>query len=414
MASVGRLWLLGSVECKHLESLVSVEIRAGWSCPHLLLEEPVTLASDRRSLPLKAPIAGAGSVRVMVNDSLYIPPSGLLASAVLTATSPGPYRIQRCVRTVGPDGNLFTVTTGEGSASVRLPEGDRISADKILKALRLSGVGDLVSVSEKNQGLSLQDSQDAGPESTIRVSGSGAASLGFGQTGARGSQVYPGWDLVARRDVYPGVRIAGVTLVPARYPRFKKSLPGSPTIKVTYTAMPERCPRCGGTYVENDYRFDLEGRVITIQNEDLLYQACLKAVLTVQGSNPYHPEYGSKILTRIGRKVVGASASLIREDVLNALKQVQALQTGQKKYQRLTNSELLYTITSVGVRPSEEDPTVFYVDAVVKNFSNKPVNLTTVFSVPGAVALAGTNGQVLGIETTGLTAAQSSRLLLDG
>jgi len=189
---------------------------------------------------------------------------------------------------------------------------------------------------------------------------------------------------------------------------------GNPDIKVTYAAMPERCPRCQATYVENDYRFDLDGGVITIENENLLYQACLKALLTVRGSNAYHPGYGSSLLSRIGAKQARAAAAAIREDVINSLSRVQSVQNGQRKAQQVKDRERLYRINDVTVRPSADDPTVFFVEASVTNGTGQPVQLDIVYSAPGAVALAGSNGQVLGLETSGLSRAQSQRFLLDG
>ena len=393
---------------------MSIEIQAGFPCPHLIQEEPVTLASDRQTLSTRAPIAGAASVRILVNNSAFVPSGGLYSQATLTSSTPGPYRVERCTGTIGPDGNLFTVITKTGTASVRLPEGGRVPLADIQRVIRLSDINDLVSVSSLNGALSLIEANDAGTESFIRVSGKGATSLGFIQRGSRGAQVYPAWDLLARSDINPTTIPKGVTLVPARYPAFKEPVRGNPTFKVTYTSMPERCPRCGATYVENDYRFNPLGEIITIQNEDLLYQACLKAILTVQGSNPYHPAYGSKLTTRIGRKIAGASAALVKEDVINALNQVKNLQSGQRKYQEVRNRELLYSVEQVEVRVSDVDPTVFFLDVVIRNASNQPVRLTTVFSVPGSVALAGSVNRALGLEAAGLTLSQSQRLITGG
>lgn len=390
---------------------MSVEIQAGFPCPHLIIEEPVALGSDGRSLVTKAPVSGAGSVRILVNNSFYVPPSGLYSQAVLTSSQPGPYKIERCVGLIGPDGNLLRVTTGSGTVEVRLPEGKRLTLAQVQKALRLSPLFNLVTITQRNGALSFIDFQDAGPTSFIRVEGKAAESLGFTQRGARGAQVFPPWTLASRNDVKP-TRIADVQIVPARYPRFEQQLRGSPSIKVTYASMPERCPRCGATYVENDYRFNPVGEIITIQNEDLLYQACLKAILTVQGSNPYHPRYGSLLTTRIGRKAVGASAALIKEDVVNALGRVRTLQKEQRKYQTVTDKELLYSISSVQARPDANDPTIYYVNVVVRNGSLEPISLNIVYSVPGTIALAGSNGQVLGLERSGLTVEQS-RLLLE-
>lgn len=392
---------------------MSKEVQIGFPCPHLVMEEPVSLGSDKRSLLSKAPIAGAGSVRVLVNDDFYVPASGLSVPAVLTGAKPGPYQIRRCQNLTGPDGNLLKIETSAGVATVSLPLGDRVPLDRVQRALRLSGAQELVVVGSSNGALTLTDRSKSGKQSYIRVGDSGASALGFAQTGARGKTLYPGWELVSQTDVYP-TNIPGLTLVPARFLRFREPLRGNPTLKMTYAAMPERCPRCSGTYVENDYRFDPTGEVVTIENENLLYQACLKMILTVLGSNPYHRGYGSRITTRIGSKITSSSALLVKQDVVEALNKVQNLQTGQRKYQAVTNRELLYRVEGVDVKPSADDPTVFFVDVRVRNGSNQPVNISTVFSVPGTVALAGTNKQPLGLETTGLTAGQSQRVLLDG
>lgn len=356
-------------------------------------------------------MSNQSSVRVLANDSQYIPPEGLASQASLSAFTPGPYRIQKCQETVGSGGNLLSVQTKSGTAQVVLPVGDRIPLLEVTRLLRASPVFGLVNIADQEGSLVLTDVNWAGPQSFVRVSGQGATALGFRQTGARGVQVYPSWNLVAKPDPFPGIRPPGFNLVPSRYPKFTAPVRGNPTFKVTYAAMPERCPRCGGTYVENDWRFSTLGDAVEIRNEDLLYQACLKAILTVKGSNPYHPNYGSNITTRIGRKAAGAAALIIQEDVQQALLGVQNLQKKQKLYQSLTNEELLYRIDSVSVRPAVDDPTVFFVDVTVRNASNKPVAINTVYSVPGTIALAGTNGQTLGLEPTGLTPNQ--RVLRD-
>jgi phage baseplate assembly protein W len=149
-------------------------------------------------------------------------------------------------------------------------------------------------------------------------------------------------------------------------------------------------------------RFNVQGEPLLIENENLLYQAALKILLTRKGSNPFHTQYGSQIMSRIGNKAVGAVAMLINEDVRTALANMQAYQAAQAKYQIVTAKERLYSIQSVNVYPHDSDPTAFMVDIVVSNASGEPISLTIVFTVPGAVALAGSNGLSLGIETTGL------------
>ena len=249
------------------------------------------MGSDRRSLQTRAPVANTPSVRVLINDQTYVPPGGLYSQALLQARS-GPYRIERCTGVLGPDANEITVTSSQGTVTISLPTGKRIKTADLERALKLTALNDIVTITTRNNAIAFGDAATTGPKSFVRVSGKGSDALGFSQKGSRGRELYPGWRLVARRDVYPSTTPRGLIPVPARYPQFVKPLSGNPDIKVTYAAMPERCPRCEATYVENDYRFNLEGDVITIENENLLYQACLKALLTRKGSNPYHPGYG--------------------------------------------------------------------------------------------------------------------------
>lgn len=387
---------------------MSREIQIGFPCPHLLVEEVVALGADQRSLTTRAPVASANSVRIMANNEMYISPGGVHSQASLSGGI-GPYRIEKCVGTLGPEGNLLTITASGGTVVVTLPIRARITVANLVRHLKLTTAAALVSIAEVNNALVLTDVNRIGAESFVRVSGDGADALGFTQRGTRGKEIYPGWELVARRDVLPSAGLRGVALVPARYPRFKKPLRNAADFKVTYAAMPERCPRCQATYVENDYRFDQTGAVRTIVNEDLLYQACLKIVLTRKGSNPYHAGYGSTIMDRIGSKAALAAAGAIREDIILALGSVQSLQNGQRKFQQVTNRERLYRVEDVSVRPSAQDATVYIVGVTITNGSNQPVSLNIVYSAPGAIALAGTNGLSLG------NAGQAQqRLLMDG
>ena len=379
---------------------MSKEIQAGFPCPHLIIEESVDLDADRRSLYTSAPVSNSGGVRILVNDELYIPSSGLYTQASLYGGK-GPFRVEKCSGLSGANGTLFGVETSVGKTEIFLPVGARISLSDMVKALRISAIANIALVSMDNDSLRITDTEKTGTSSLVKVHGRGANLLGFTQMGKRGNELFPPWEVVSKRDVYPASYAAGVTLVPAKYPRFVRPLQGNQSIKVTYPCMPERCSRCRATYVENDYKFDPTGEIITIQNENLLYQACLKAILTVKGSNPYHTGYGSRIMSRIGQKSTLLSASQIREDIVQALSNIQALQNGQRKYQQVTDKERLYRVSSVNVK-NTQDPTTFLVDVVVVNGSNQPVSINITYTAPGAIALAGSNGKSLGTEAVGV------------
>lgn len=371
---------------------MSRDFQLAHPCPHLVLEEVVPLAGDRRTLVPKAPVASSGTVRILANDEVYIPRGGLFSQAQITGDTSGPFRIADC-------DTAFTVTSSTETVSFVLPTGARIEAEAIAKILR--GKLTQVVVEVIRGRLVLTDAGSYGLSSYVLVGGPAAPSLGFKvQYGAKGRKIYPAWELASM----PGV-------ISGRYPKFREPLKTNPMIKVSYVAPVERCPRCAATFIENDYRYDLQGDAILIENENLLYQAALKIILTRIQTNPYHPSYGSAITSRIGSKAIGATATLITEDVQRALSTMQSLQSQQSKLQAVSAKERLYTVSSVRVSPSPSDPTVFGVDVVVRNASGDPIALTIVFSVPGVVALMGSNGQSLGLEGVGLTAAQSSRLL---
>jgi hypothetical protein len=92
--------------------------------------------------------------------------------------------------------------------------------------------------------------------------------------------------------------------------------------------------------------------------------------------------------------------------VINVLGQVQSVQSQQRQYQQVKDRERLYRVNSVTVTPSPDDPTVFNLDISVTNGTGLPVQLNIVYSAPGAVALAGSNGQSLG-------APSSQRILIE-
>ena len=92
---------------------------------------------------------------------------------------------------------------------------------------------------------------------------------------------------------------------------------------------------------------------------------------------------------------------LIKQDISNALKKVQGIQTKLRQFQNISLREMLYKIISVDVVQGD-DPTTFLVSAVVQNAAAKPINLKVVYTAPGAVALGGSNGLALGVTGAGL------------
>jgi len=384
---------------------VSKDLQLAWRCPHLTVEERVVLGSDRTSLQTTQPVGNATTVRILVNDDAAIPQGGLFAAAQLHSTVSGPFDIIE-------NEDVFIVETPRGTNTINfnVTGVQRFTTSQVLQRLALEGFDETLAENVNNH-LVFTDTSVVGPDSFVRVRGSAAAALGFGdlsgtnnrQRGARGRQIYPGWVLAKRTDDST-----------FRYPRFIRPIKNDPIFKVTYSVPPRRCKRCRGTFIENDTRFDATGQGIFITDENLLYQACLKILLTDVGSNPYHNWYGTTIRSRIGSKAVGNVAALLSEDVRRALARLQNVQRAQAEYQQVTAKERLYAVLGVRTRPHSQDPTTFLMDVTVQNASGEPVSLTIVFSVPEVVALLGSNGLYLGTDAAGITLEQQRKLFPAG
>jgi len=375
---------------------MSLEFQLAWPCPHLTVEEVVALGDDRRSLDVRQPVAAAGQVRVLVNNSFFIPRGGVFSAAILSSSVSGPFDIIE-------NEDTLTVTTTAGTATLSFGAVGtiRLTTDQVVRRIETAGWTH-VEARNDNGYLVFVDPERVGPSAFVRVDGTVAGALGFGQDGvsarqrvAFGREVYPGWDLYLREDT-----------ISNRFPRFRKQIKTNPMLKVTYSVPVQRCLRCQATFVENDFRFDAGGNMILIQNEDLLYQAALKILLTDRGSNPFYPWYGTTIRERIGTKALSGVSSVLVEDVRKALSQMQALQTNQAKYQQVTFKERLYAVLQVDVKRHAQDPTTFLIELVVQNASGQPIQLNIVFTVPEVVALMGSNGLMLGTQAAGLGTEQ--------
>ena len=381
---------------------MSLDYQLAWPCSHMTLEEVVSLDTDRRSLFTRQPIANLGTVRITANDDILIPQGGLFSAAEITGAVSGPFDIIE-------GENTLSVTTTTGSDTFTFPVRGtiRYSSADVVKVLTL-GLADTfigngnskVLVGSDNGHLTFTNTTTLGPEASVRVSGSAAAVLGFGnstQQVAVGKQLYPAWGIYDR-PIENKIDATAVT----RYPKFSFPVKTNPVFKVTYSVPSNRCLRCRGGFIENDYRFDPTGQAIMVQNEDLLYQAALKIILTDRGSNPYQPWYGTQLRSRIGSKILAGVSAVISEDIRQALAKYQSLQESQAKYQKVSYKERLYAILAVSVKPHVQDNTAFLVEVVVQNASGEPVNLTTIFTVPTVVALMGSNGLMMGSQLAGI------------
>lgn len=371
---------------------MSKDFQLAWNCPHVIGEEKVTLGLDRQTLVTSKPIGGVGMLKLVANDTIQVPQvNGVQSSAILKGSKKEPFRIL-------PGEQDLSVTTGGQTLSIVLPTG-YLTADRVL-ALLHSGFSALPGrtslTGTKDQGyLVFRENLELGPYSKILIQGGAKSALGFGsQVGTTGRLVLPPWTLVGRELVDPPIDPTAQSR--GYYIRFLNPIRAGYYFRVTYPVAPDLCLRCLGTEVENDYRFDASNNPLLVEDNNLLYQSCLKVLLTEIRSNIYYPWYGTNLIGSIGTKALSGSVLAIQQTIRTALTNFQNLQTTQAKFQRLTAKERLYAVDRVSVTPSANDPTTFLVEVAVRSYSNDPVEITIVYSTPGAFALPGTNNLSLG------------------
>lgn len=378
---------------------MSFDFQLGHACPHLTVEEEVILGADRRELVTRQPVASSNHIRITVNDQLTVPQGGLLSRAQLSGSVSGPFRI------IQNENTITIQNRTQGVQEVELPVGTRVTTDRVVEILTAALRTGQVSIIPQNINgyLRLTDLSDTGRKSQMRVSGDAVDQVGFvDQIRERGRIVYPSWVFAERPTITVTPGLASVRQVPARYPKFTQPVKNNPVFKVSYTTYQQYCRRCQGFGIENDYLIAADGSPFQIVNEDLLNQDVLKVLSTIKGSNAFHPEYGTLLLTRIGTKAVGSGVAAINEDVITSLTVFQRLQEAAGRYQEVTARQRLANIIAINTFPSEFDPTVFEVQVIAANASNVPVVVSTVFAAPGTAALAGTNGLSLGLSGFGL------------
>lgn len=369
---------------------MSKEIQIGFLCPHIIGEEKVTLAADRMTLYTNKPISGVGALVLTANDKYNISPSvGVQSRARLKSARKEPYQITADARTL-------VIRSADQSATVTFPLG-YLSADRVVTAINTAFAAlptqTTVVASNESGYVTLEELVELGPFSKVQLSGVACDVLGFSyQRGTTGRVVLPSWSLFSRSlvDTSGGPSSEGYFI------RFNAPIRGTYYFNVTYPVAPNQCLRCLTTEVENDYRFDSQNNPLTVEDNNLLYQSCLKIILTELRSNIYYPWYGANLASSIGTKALSGSQIAIQQAIRTALTNFQNLQASQANFQRVTAKERLYSIDRVVCTQSPVDQTVFLVDVQVRCYSNETVNITIVYTAPGAFALAGTNGLTLG------------------
>ena len=349
-------------------------------CPHQVSEEALYVSADRMTVQPLRPISAAGSVRVLLNNSIQVPSSGVYLPAKSSGTRRGPF-------SVTPSNNTLRVSVNQGAAqTVVLPTVNKMAAPQMAALLneRIDGVVFAVA----NDRL-LFSSRDVGPAASVFLYADSTAASLFGFTANheyRGQTSVPGWTLVSDPSSLPDR--------PNRLIVFDQPLrSASDFVEISYSTVAQECRRCGGTGFEHDWRYDINGDLVEIRDEGLLIQELQKNFYTIRGTNQFHTWYGTGLLDAIGKKMAsgGFTQNFIVADIQQAFSRWQKIKSQQeeKVQQEVTDREYPLRLVSVTLEQSAQDPTVIFVNCVVQNRSAEPIQLTRGLKVPQTLAQAG-------------------------
>lgn len=345
---------------------MSIDAQIAHACPHYIRYEDTDILGGREIVTL-SPISGVGLLDLR-KDGLSIPPEGLYSQAEAIFPSPSPYRVR------ASEQSLLVEVVGQPPVTITLPA-KIISQAEMVRVLNLALPYPLVASAHKSSiRISDQLLSDG-----FKISGSVMSKLGFSASTfrAKKKEVFPSWKIVKQRNA------VGYKILLSK-PFFSDSL-----LDVSYTTEKSLCRRCSGTGVENDFRFDDQGNLKTIEGYDLLYQRVAKVLLTERGSNPYQTFYGSTATGLIGQKVSAGVVQALKASVRKALDDMIDIQEQQARVQTMSFEERVKSVQNVEVSTVGDDETAYLVRVVVQSYSAQPVSINIVFAVPGSIPLDG-------------------------
>jgi hypothetical protein len=336
------------------------------------------VSADRMTVRPLRPISAASSVQVALNHAIPVPSAGVFLAANSSGTRRGPFTVTAGVN----DTLLLNVNQGDVQTVV-LPASHSVPASRMAALLNQQLKGIVFSV--VNDRLAFA-TQDTGRGSSVFLYSTSTASSLFGFTANReyrGQQLVPGWTIVSDPTT--------LATRPARLIIFDEPLRSSSDfVEISYSTIREECRRCGGSGLENDWRYDNNGQVIEIRDEGLLIQELQKDFYTIRGSNPFHTWYGTGLIEAIGKKISagGFAQNLIVSDIYQAFNRWQSIKRQQEANgQFVSDREYPFRLLSVNLQQSSQDPTVIFVTVTVQNRSNDPIQLTRGLKLPQSLEL---------------------------
>ena len=236
---------------------MSEDLQISHACPHYIRYERVGLQNGIYIIPA-SPINGSGLVEIR-RDGIVLEPQGNNREATITTPKVSPFRVRST-------SNVLTITTTEGySNTITLPS--KIYNSKTLVSEIQSQLG-AINVEETASKALMFSDRKLGIGFTL--TGSLLKALGFKKQKqvVKTKKLTPAWGLVSR--------LNGHDI------QFKSNLEPEGLLEISYTTEKVYCRRCGGTGVENDFRFTSTGDLQKIQDTDLLYQNVAKTLLIEQ------------------------------------------------------------------------------------------------------------------------------------
>lgn len=356
-------------------------------CTHEVVEESLFIAQSNRQLvrPLR-PIAAAAMTRVRFNGEAYIPSAGLLVPANGKGSRIGPFNIQ-----LGTNDSIIVNVNETGLQTLTAPTGKAVSTALVAETLNKQVKGMRFSVTSRGR-LEMTTALK-GPAARIFVSPSSTILDTVGLSGNRvwrGRRPVPGWSLINDPNT--------LSDLPTRLVVFDEPLYGyRDFVELNYTTVRSECRRCGGLGIEHDWRIAQNGDTIEVRDEALLIQEILKIFYTLQGSNPFHPWYGTGLLNTIAKKLTasGIIQNFIVGDIQEAFRRWQSIKQQQEEVvgQFVSDAEYPFRLNTVTLEPSDKDPTVIFVNAVIQSRSSRPIQLSRGVRVPEPIDLLGSTAQ---------------------
>lgn len=315
---------------------------------------------DAQTLRLNRFVANKTTVEMLMNGSVKVPQTGLGSSARIVGGQVGPYTIQTNVN------DLLSFRVNGGSRqTIALLQGDQVRAEDLVRYLNTQAAGVRFSVSRgyiviktlltgSRAKIFLEPAQD---DTTGADIGTGHTTLGFkNRFEIVGREIVPAWGVEAIAGTIPPLQPMQV--------RFASPVDSFFSFfELTYYTAREVCPRCHGLGIEYDWRAASDGDPEIVENEDLLVQMVEKIILTVLGSDPFAPWYGTDMINLVGTKAVNFIRREMARQVTTALSKLQNLQAQQQRAQFVTDQEFLARIDQIDVQQATSiTPTLYLVN----------------------------------------------------